>query len=112
MTATPPCSPHTRRNQENLSPKQLTGQDDRSAIVEQRQPLLDRKQRSTHNQAEARIEVLLGNLAQFGGFALTSARKQDVDLAFFPLDPYRRGGRGRRDWTRRRARRSRSGQSV
>ena len=30
--------------------------------------------------------MLLGNLAQFGGFALACARKQDVDPALFPLD--------------------------
>src|ERR1700688_2347161 len=91
---------HVRANQRNAAllaaytPKpgkpftEATGpdHDDRSAIVEQRQRLLNRKQRSAHDQVEARIEVLLGNLAQFGGFTLACARKQDVDLALFPLD--------------------------
>src|SRR5258707_5103318 len=86
MSATPPCSPHTRRNQENPSPKNCSGHDDRSTIVEQRQRLLDRKQRSARIQAEGRIEVLLGNLAQWYGLALASAREQDVDLALFSLD--------------------------
>src|SRR5258707_2517264 len=86
MSATPPCSPHTRRNQENPSPKNCSGHDDRSTIFEQRQRLLDRKQRSARIQAEGRIEVLLGNLAQWYGLALASAREQDVDLALFPLD--------------------------
>jgi hypothetical protein len=30
--------------------------------------------------------MLLGNLAEFDGFARASAREQDVDLALFPLD--------------------------
>jgi hypothetical protein len=30
--------------------------------------------------------VLLGNFAQWDGFAHAGARKQDVDLALFPLD--------------------------
>ena len=30
--------------------------------------------------------MLLGNLAQFGGFARAGAREQNVDLALFPLD--------------------------
>src|SRR5580658_6898079 len=81
-----PCSPHTRRNQENLSPKQLTGHEDRSAIVEQRQRLLNRKQRAARIQAEGRIEMLLGNFAQRDGFAHAGARVQDVDLALFSLD--------------------------
>src|SRR5579871_7073040 len=55
-------------------------------MVEQRQRFLNRKQRSARNQAESRIEVLLSNLAQLGGFAHASAREQDVDLAPFPLD--------------------------
>src|ERR1700733_9027358 len=86
MSATPPCSPHTRRNRENLSPKHLTGHEDRSAIVEQRQRLLNCKQRAAHVQAEGRIEVLFGNFAQWYGFARAGARVQDVDLALYPLD--------------------------
>jgi hypothetical protein len=82
----PPCSPHTRRNQETFYRSNGPDHDDRCAIVEQWQRLLNRKQRSAHNQVEARIEVLLSNLAQFGGFALASARKQNVDLAFLLLD--------------------------
>src|SRR4029077_9086180 len=50
------------------------------------QRLLDRKQRSARIQAEGRIEVLLGDLAQWHGVALASAREQDVDLALFSLD--------------------------
>ncbi len=42
-----------------------SGHDDRSAIVEQRQCLLNRKQRSARIQAEGRINVLLGHLAQW-----------------------------------------------
>jgi hypothetical protein len=45
-----------------------------------------RKQGAAHIQAEGRIEVLLGNLAQLDGFAPASAREQGVDLALFPLD--------------------------
>src|SRR4051794_31723838 len=30
--------------------------------------------------------MLLGDLAQWGGFARASAREQDVDLALFPFD--------------------------
>src|ERR1700675_4102862 len=56
-------------------------------MLEQRQRLLTRKQRSARIQAEGRIEMLLGNLAQWDGFAHAGARKQDVDLALFPLDP-------------------------
>jgi hypothetical protein len=48
--------------------------------------LLSRKQRSARIQAEGRIEVLLGNLAQWYALALASAREQDVDLALFSLD--------------------------
>jgi hypothetical protein len=45
-----------------------------------------RKQRAARIQVEGRIEVLLGNLAQWDGFVRASARVQDVDLALFPLD--------------------------
>src|SRR6202011_2150539 len=45
-----------------------------------------RKQRSASIQAEDRIEVLLGNLAQFDSLALAGAREQDVDPDLFPLD--------------------------
>ena len=38
------------------------------------------------NQVEARIEMFLGNLAEFGGFAFACAGEQDVDLALFALD--------------------------
>src|SRR6185312_10506144 len=48
--------------------------------------LLNRKQRAARIQAEGRIEVLLGNLAQWDGFAYAGARVQDVDLALFPFD--------------------------
>src|SRR6185312_5368637 len=48
--------------------------------------LLNRKQRAARIQAEGRIEVLLGNLAQWHGFAHASARVQNVDPALFPLD--------------------------
>src|SRR5258707_871596 len=46
-----------------------------SCIVEQRQRLLNRKQRSGRIQTEGRIEVLLGNLAQRDGFARACARE-------------------------------------
>src|ERR1700729_2849691 len=59
MSARLPCSPNTRRNQEN---------------------------RSARIQAEGRIEMLLGNFAQWDEFAHAGARVQDVDLALFPLD--------------------------
>jgi hypothetical protein len=55
-------------------------------ILEQRQRLLDRKQRAARIQAEGRVEMLLGNLAQWDGFARAAARIQDVDLALFPFD--------------------------
>src|SRR5258708_1053648 len=83
-----PSSPHTRRHpqtQKTLHRSNGSGHDDRSAIVEQRQRLLNRKQRSARIQAEGRIKVLLGNLAQWQGLAPASAREQDVDLALFPL---------------------------
>src|SRR6202012_2014553 len=48
--------------------------------------LLDGKQRAARIQAEGRVEVLLGNFAQWYGFARASARVQDVDLALYPLD--------------------------
>src|SRR6202043_1140261 len=62
------------------------GHEDRSAIVEQRQRLLNRKQRGARIQAEGRIEMLLGNLAQWDGFAHAGARVQDGDPALFQLD--------------------------
>jgi hypothetical protein len=37
-------------------------------------------------QAEGRIEVLLGNLAQWHGLVRAGAREQDVDPALFPPD--------------------------
>jgi hypothetical protein len=37
-------------------------------------------------RSEDRIEVLLGNFAQWDGFARAGAREQDVDLALSPLD--------------------------
>src|SRR6202007_762810 len=60
--------------------------EDRSPIREQPQRLLNRKQRAARIQAEGRIEMLLGNLAQWDGFARAGARVQDVDPALFPLD--------------------------
>src|SRR5580704_10677605 len=62
------------------------GHDDRSTIAEQRQRLLNRKQRAAHIQVEGRIEVLLGNLAQWQWLFLASAREQHVDLALLALD--------------------------
>ena len=47
---------------------------------------MDGKQRAARIQAEGRVEVLLGNFAQWDGFARASARIQDVDLALYPLD--------------------------
>src|ERR1700748_2013368 len=55
--------------------------DDRRAVVEQRQRLLNREQRTAHIQVECRIEVLLRNLTQWQWLALTGTREQDVDLA-------------------------------
>jgi hypothetical protein len=54
--------------------------------VEQRQRFLNRKQRSARVQAEGRVEVLLGNLAQWDCFAPASAGKEDVNLALLPPD--------------------------
>ena len=65
MSATPPCSPHTTAvNQENpFTESHGPGHEDRSAIVEQRQGLLNREQRAARIQAEGRIEMLLGRKA-------------------------------------------------
>src|ERR1700733_11716159 len=63
-----------------------TGHDDRRAIAEQRQRLLNRKQRAAHIQIEGRIEVLLRNLTQWQCLALAGTREQDVDLPLLALD--------------------------
>ena len=60
---------------------------DRSAIVDQRQRLLNRKQRSAHIQVEGLIDVLVGDLAQRERASLAGARKQDVDLALCSASP-------------------------
>src|ERR1700728_2411383 len=61
------------------------GHDDRRAIAEQRQCLLNREQRAAHIQIEGRIEVLLGDLTQRQWLALAGTREQDVDLALLAL---------------------------
>jgi hypothetical protein len=48
--------------------------------------LLNSKERAARVQAEGRIEMLLGNFAQWHGFARAGARVQDIDVTLDPLD--------------------------
>ena len=57
-----------------------------AVVVEERERLLHGEERPAHVEVEGLVEVLLGDLIEFGEFAATGTGEEDVDLAFFAFD--------------------------
>src|SRR5699024_5412374 len=63
-----------------------SGHEDRAAVVEHRQRLLNGEQGAAGIQAEDRIEVVLRDFAEPAGLAGPGTCEQHVDRALLPLD--------------------------
>ncbi len=60
-------------------------EDDGAVVVEEGQGLLDGEEGAADVEVEGVVEVLFGDLADFGELAAAGAGEEDVDVAFFFL---------------------------
>jgi len=71
---------------EALNARNGAVQKDGAVVVEVRERLLHSEERAAHVEVEGVVEVLLGDLFEFGGFAATGTGEEDVDLALLTFD--------------------------
>jgi len=88
MSATPPCSPNTRRNQENLSPKHLTRHENpiRREIEPAATSSETRKQRARAISGRGRIEMSCSVISPSGTASPCRGARYRTSILPFPAD--------------------------